>query len=148
MLGEDSGPLPVGGVGHESPVLGYARLASVAQKASAVRDKIAAALLAADGRRFADAEAARAFAESELDFATSSTYGGATSCVEIEAGGTDDAFIICDLGSGVREFGIDAMGRCAAGHARTITSSCRTCTGTTSWVSRSSCRCSTRRRRS
>ncbi len=92
----------------------------VAQKSSAIRDKIAAALVAADGRRFADSEEARAFADNELEFAVAGTYGGATSCVEIEAG--DDAgaeaFILCDLGSGAREFGLDAMGRCAAGHAR------------------------------
>lgn len=94
----------------------------VAQKAGTVRDKIAAALVAADGRKFADADEARRFAESELDFAVSGTYGGATSCVEIEAGAEADgeeAFIVCDLGSGLREFGLDAMGRCAAGHART-----------------------------
>jgi phosphoribosyl 1,2-cyclic phosphodiesterase len=90
----------------------------VAQNAGSVRDKITAALLAADGRRFADVEAARVFADGELDFATSGTYGGATSCVEIEAGDENNAFIVCDLGSGVREFGINAMGRCAAGHAR------------------------------
>jgi phosphoribosyl 1,2-cyclic phosphodiesterase len=94
----------------------------VAPKATAVRDKIAAALVAADGRRFADLTAARRFAESELAFAVGGTYGGATSCVEIEAGASpddgDEAFIVCDLGSGVREFGIDAMARCAAGHAR------------------------------
>ena len=41
----------------------------------------------------------------------------ATACVEIEGG--DDAFIVCDLGSGVREFGLNSLKRCAAGHART-----------------------------
>ena len=91
----------------------------VAQKSSAIRDKIAAALVAADGRRFADLDEARGFADGELDFAVAGTYGGATSCVEIEAGGDGDAFIVCDLGSGLREFGLDAMGRCAAGHVRT-----------------------------
>ena len=96
---------------------------AVAQKAAAIRDKITAALVAASGRSFAGAAEARAFAETELDFATFGTYGGATSCVEIEAAspgsdGEQDAFIICDLGSGLREFGLDAMGRCAKGHAR------------------------------
>ncbi|MEJ5976915.1 MBL fold metallo-hydrolase [Novosphingobium sp. PS1R-30] len=92
----------------------------VAQKAAAIRDKIAAALVAADGRRFSDLDEARAFADDELEFAVSGTYGGATSCVEIEAGPEDgeQAFILCDLGSGAREFGLDAMGRCARGHAR------------------------------
>jgi ribonuclease BN (tRNA processing enzyme) len=95
----------------------------VAQKSSAICDKIAAALVAADGRHFADVDEARSFATSELDFTISGTYGGATSCVEIEVeierGGDDgEAFIVCDLGSGLRELGLDAMARCAAGHAR------------------------------
>ena len=89
----------------------------VAQKGAAVRSKIVRALLAADGRRFADEEAAAAFVDTELDFAAAQTYGGATACVELDA--DDGAFIVCDLGSGLREFGLDAMKRCAAGHPRT-----------------------------
>ncbi|MBI1199586.1 MAG: MBL fold metallo-hydrolase [Phenylobacterium sp.] len=88
----------------------------VALRADAALGKISRALVAASGRTFADeAEAAR-FAQDNLDFATWGTYGGATSCVEIEGG--DDAFLICDMGSGLREFGIDAFRRCAAGHPR------------------------------
>ena len=93
----------------------------VAQKGAAVRSKIVRALLAADGRRFADADEAASFVDGELDFATGQTYGGATACVEIELPadeGGDGAFLVCDLGSGVREFGLDAMKRCAAGHPR------------------------------
>lgn len=95
----------------------------VAQQAASITDKVATALVAAKGRNFADLAEARTFAEAELDFATHGTYGGASSCVEIEVaksdpGGPDDAFIVCDLGSGLREFGLDAMGRCAKGHPR------------------------------
>jgi phosphoribosyl 1,2-cyclic phosphodiesterase len=89
----------------------------VAQKAAAIEDKIAAALVAAQGRRFADVAEAKAFAQANLDFATYGTYGGASSCVEVETADSA-AFILCDLGSGAREFGLNAMGRCAAGHAR------------------------------
>ena len=89
----------------------------VATQASPVRAKIARALVAAGGQTFADEEEAAAFAEANLDFATYGAYGGATSCVEIEGG--DDAFIVCDLGSGVREFGLDSLRRCSEGHART-----------------------------
>jgi phosphoribosyl 1,2-cyclic phosphodiesterase len=89
----------------------------VAQKAMTVRDKIARALVAADGRRFADVAEATRFAETELDFATGGTFGGATTCVEMESG--DGSFLVCDMGSGLREFGLDAMKRCAAGHKRT-----------------------------
>jgi phosphoribosyl 1,2-cyclic phosphodiesterase len=86
----------------------------VAQRAEAIQAKIVRALLAAEGRRFPDEAAAAAFAEGTLDFATYGAYGGATSCVEIEGG--DGAFLVCDLGSGLREFGLDAARRCAAGH--------------------------------
>ncbi len=88
----------------------------VAQKAGAIRRKMTRALLAAAGRSFADEAAAGRFIDSELDFATGQTYGGATSCVEIEGG--DGSFIICDMGSGLREFGLSAAARCAAGHPR------------------------------
>ena len=89
----------------------------VSPKAATVRDKVTAALLAADGRRFADAAAVHAFIDSELDFAAAHTYGGATSCVEIDVG--EGAFIVCDMGSGLRELGLDTLRRCAQdGHAR------------------------------
>jgi phosphoribosyl 1,2-cyclic phosphodiesterase len=88
----------------------------VAQQAGAIQAKIARALVAAGGQVFADEAEASAFAQANLDFATFGAYGGATSCVEIE--GADDAYFVCDLGSGLREFGIDAFARCAAGHAR------------------------------
>ncbi|CAN5222600.1 MBL fold metallo-hydrolase [soil metagenome] len=90
----------------------------VAQKAGVVRGKLARALVAAGGRSFADEAAATAFIDGELDFATAGTYGGATTCVEIEAGGPDGAFIVCDMGSGLREFGIDAFRRMGGGHSR------------------------------
>ena len=88
----------------------------VAQKAGAIQAKIARALVAAGGHVFADEAEAGAFAQANLDFATYGAYGGATSCVEIE--GADGAYFVCDMGSGLREFGIDAFRRCAAGHAR------------------------------
>ena len=85
----------------------------VALKADAVADKVARALVAADGRRFADVAEARGFAEDALGFAGRATYGGATACVEIEGGG--DGFVVCDMGSGLREFGLRAAGLTARG---------------------------------
>jgi phosphoribosyl 1,2-cyclic phosphodiesterase len=73
-------------------------------------------VLAASGRTFAERAEAAAFVDGELDFAVRGSYGGASSCVEIEAG--DGAFIVCDMGSGLREFGLDAMRRAAGGHPR------------------------------
>ena len=88
----------------------------VAQRADAALGKVARALLAAGGRTFADEAEAADFARTHLDFATHGTFGGATSCVEIEGG--EDAFVVCDMGSGLREFGVNAMRRCAEGHPR------------------------------
>jgi phosphoribosyl 1,2-cyclic phosphodiesterase len=89
----------------------------VAQPASTIRAKVAKALVAASGNVFANEAAAGDFIDNHLDFATGQSYGGASSCVEIEGG--DGSFIVCDLGSGLREFGLSATARCAAGHERT-----------------------------
>lgn len=88
----------------------------VALRAEATLAKVARALVAAGGRRFGDEAEAAEFARSNLDFATWGAFGGATSCVEIE--GADGAFMVCDMGSGLREFGLDAARRCAEGHPR------------------------------
>lgn len=87
----------------------------VSAKADAIRAKIARALVAANGQSIPNLEAADAFIDRELDFAGSATYGGATACVEIESG---DSFFVCDMGSGLREFGLNALKRCAEGHKR------------------------------
>jgi len=89
----------------------------VAPTAGTIRDKIVRALLSANGRTFEnDAEAER-FVDTELDFAAGSTYGGATPCVELEA--ASESYFICDMGSGLRSFGLDSMRRNAAGHRKT-----------------------------
>ena len=89
----------------------------VAPRARAIEDKVVGALLRASGRSFADEAAARAFVNDELSFAEAHTYGGATTCLEIE--GADDSFFILDMGSGLRELGNDAFRRVAAGRSRT-----------------------------
>ncbi len=89
----------------------------VAPTAEAIRRKIANALLAADGRRFEDYAEANRFVESELSFAAGGHYGGASPCVELEAG--DGSYFICDMGSGLRSFGLNSMGRNSAGHKKT-----------------------------
>jgi phosphoribosyl 1,2-cyclic phosphodiesterase len=84
----------------------------VAQRSEAIADKVARALVAAEGRRFADIDEARAFADT-LPQAIGGSYGGASSCVEIEGG--DGSFMLCDLGSGSREFSLSAAERVARG---------------------------------
>lgn len=85
----------------------------VALRADTVTDKVARALVAAEGIRFADIESARGYAEDMLGFATRATYGGASACLEIEGG--DTSFKVCDMGSGLREFGLRAAGLTARG---------------------------------
>jgi len=69
----------------------------------AVRKKIHAALTAADGRDLSTPEKIDAFIDGELSFDVAGGYGGNTSCVEIDSG--SDEYVICDLGSGMHEFG-------------------------------------------
>jgi len=80
----------------------------VALTASGVRDKLIHALRAASGRSFASDDDLNAFVDS-LGMPVSGSYGGHTSCVEIETGGPD--YVLCDLGSGVRPFGQKAIAR-------------------------------------
>ena len=68
-----------------------------------IKDKIVEALLAARGRPLRTREEARAFVERELPFSVSQTYGGNSSCVEIDINSGD--YFVCDLGSGARPFG-------------------------------------------
>jgi anti-anti-sigma factor len=68
-----------------------------------VRCKISAALLAARGQTLDTPEAIDTFIDRALPFSVRGTYGGNTSCVEIIAG--SDEYTLCDLGTGIREFG-------------------------------------------
>jgi phosphoribosyl 1,2-cyclic phosphodiesterase len=83
---------------------------------SQVTDKLVAALcLLAERGRLGELRpgpgleaAARRLAEQELPFSLRSTYGGNTTCVEVQ---TPDALIILDCGSGLRELGLDLEAR-------------------------------------
>jgi phosphoribosyl 1,2-cyclic phosphodiesterase len=68
-----------------------------------VRTKIHEALLAARGHKLDTPKAIESFIEHDLPFSVGGSYGGNSSCVEIVTG--DDEFVLCDLGSGLREFG-------------------------------------------
>ena len=106
----------------------------VALTVDGVRRKLVAALRGASGRAFRDDAELESYVDG-LAFADGGTFGGHTSCVEIETGGPD--YVVCDLGTGVRPFGQSALAR-NGGAAAPTTCSCRTCTGTTSWGCRSS----------
>jgi len=85
----------------------------VALTAAEVKQKVAQALLLAEGRRFRDLAEAEAFT-STLPFAAAQTFGGSTSCVELELqapGSGPHEYILCDFGSGVRGFGNAVLAR-------------------------------------
>ena len=74
-----------------------------------LRDRLAQALVLANGRDLDTAEKASAFVEQELDFSLSHTFGGHSSCVEIETGA--EQYFVCDMGSGARPFGAHVLAR-------------------------------------
>ena len=74
-----------------------------------LRDRLAQALVAANGRDLDGIEKAAAFVERELDFTLSHTFGGHSSCVEFETG--SDQYFVCDMGSGARPFGAHVLAR-------------------------------------
>ena len=75
----------------------------VATTSAAIRRKLVAALTQAIGRGLDTPERIEAFVDRDLDFAIRHTYGGNSSCVQLDPGG--DEYVLCDLGSGVRAFG-------------------------------------------
>ena len=87
-----------------------------AMRSSEVRNKLIAALKTANGRHFQSDAAIGNFVDSELDFPVRATYGGASSCVDLD--GASEDFIVCDMGSGLREFGLDSMRRSRDGRKK------------------------------
>jgi len=79
----------------------------VATSSAGIRDKLIAALTQAAGRQLDTPARIEAFVDRELDFAVGRTYGGDSSCVQLDAG--DPHYVLCDLGSGVRTFGNHAL---------------------------------------
>jgi phosphoribosyl 1,2-cyclic phosphodiesterase len=71
-----------------------------------VREKVVAALLAASGRIIDTPQRAHAFAD-ELPFASTRTFGGNSSCVELRSEGAPR--VLCDMGSGARAAGLSAL---------------------------------------
>jgi phosphoribosyl 1,2-cyclic phosphodiesterase len=80
----------------------------IALTAAAVRDKLVLALRGAAGRTFATDGELIAYVDS-LGLHLSGTYGGHSSCVEIETPGSE--YVLCDLGTGARAFAQQALAR-------------------------------------
>jgi len=85
----------------------------VSLTAGDIRQKIIEAVLAAGGKELRTRETVEAFVENELPFAVSHTYGGNSSCVQIDIG--TDEYLLCDLGTGVRPFGHHVLASRGAG---------------------------------
>jgi phosphoribosyl 1,2-cyclic phosphodiesterase len=81
-----------------------------------VRAKLQNALLGARGRRLDTPQEIDAYIDS-LGFDVSGTFGGHSSCVQIDAGGPEH--IILDLGSGVRALGESMVRRFGPGAPQT-----------------------------
>jgi phosphoribosyl 1,2-cyclic phosphodiesterase len=79
----------------------------VSLTAADIKQKIVESLLAAGGRTFKTRQDAQSFVEGELPFSISHTYGGNSSCVEIDTGTGE--YVLCDLGTGARPFGLHVM---------------------------------------
>ena len=83
-----------------------------------LQEKIVKALVAASGRAIDTEEKARSFLAGLPDFAVTHTFGGNSSCVQIETGG--DEYVICDMGSGARELGNSILEEHGAGRANSF----------------------------
>jgi phosphoribosyl 1,2-cyclic phosphodiesterase len=88
----------------------------VSLTADGLRAKLRGVLRAARGAALGDDAAIEAFLDAQ-PFPLAGTYGGHSSCVQIEVDG--DEFFVCDMGSGLRPFGLAAMAR-RAGRPQTF----------------------------
>lgn len=75
--------------------------------AQTVRDKVFNALKAAQGIQLDSKDAINEFIDTQLPFSVGNTYGTNTACVEIK--NPKGPYILCDAGSGIREFGVEYM---------------------------------------
>jgi phosphoribosyl 1,2-cyclic phosphodiesterase len=82
-----------------------------------IRDRLAAALVEANGQNLDTIEKAHRFTEEKLPFALSHTFGGHSACVELEPGSNE--YFVCDMGSGARAFGSHVLAR-QAGRPATV----------------------------
>ncbi len=80
----------------------------VALTAAELRSRLIVALRGAQGNALRTERDLEAYVDG-LGFEVAGTFGGHTSCVEIETGGSE--YVLCDLGSGVRPFGQAAIAR-------------------------------------
>src|SRR3954462_1149107 len=78
-----------------------------------MRDRLVKAMVMAAPHNLDTAEKAQAFVAKHFEFSLSHTYGGHSSCVELETAASADAgqYFVCDMGSGARAFGEHVLAR-------------------------------------
>ena len=77
--------------------------------ATDIRSKLIAALIGAAGRNLDTPEKIARYVDDELGFEVRGTFGGHSSCVELQTGGAEH--IVFDLGSGARPLGESMLQR-------------------------------------
>jgi phosphoribosyl 1,2-cyclic phosphodiesterase len=82
-----------------------------------IRDRLAAALVRANGQNLDTVEKAHRFAAENFPFALTHTFGGHSACVELEPGSNE--YFVCDMGSGARAFGSHVLAK-QAGRPATV----------------------------
>jgi len=80
--------------------------------AGEIEAKIVKAIRASRTRPLETDEAIEAFVRNELPFPVRASYGGSTACVELGGAGE---YVLCDAGTGLRDFGSSYMKAKAAG---------------------------------
>jgi len=80
--------------------------------AGEIEAKIVKAIRASRTRPLETDEAIEAFVRNELPFPVRASYGGSTACVELSGA---DEYVLCDAGTGLRDFGSSYMKAKAAG---------------------------------
>ncbi len=73
------------------------------------REKTFKILEASRGHDLDDSEKINEFIDTTLPFSVAGTYGTNTSCLEISNGPPGDEYILCDAGSGIRDFAHEYM---------------------------------------
>lgn len=86
-----------------------------------IRAKIIAALEGAKGRDLSDTARIEAYVDDDLGFEVSGTFGGHSSCVEVEVWDPDTSgeHVILDMGTGVRPLGGAKLARYGAANPQT-----------------------------
>ncbi len=82
-----------------------------------IEARIVKALRAAQGHTFDSDEEILRFIRQELPFSVRGSYGTNTSCVEVIGG---DAYVVCDAGTGIRDFGNHLLGTRAGKTSPTV----------------------------